>query len=325
MSWWHKMPADAGERPEILAVGWAGFCAWLALLSVNAHQDFGGRIPRRFVTPAYLRRRFPDDGPDVATLERGLVRCIAEGLATWDGDALVLTEEIYAAWRAPMGNTERSRRHRAQRDATAGNEMQRPATLALNATLPDQTRPDQTRPESENPPRAHMHAHAHHGPVSELQGAALLSDVANAATAGEFAAPEPPGSATTRMDAAWQLAQRHDELGRAVAKRCGKGWRSLGTAGPIAWATVLANGATSEECNHALAMLAAEADERGVHGIADPLRFLRSPTSPEIWRRAVAMPDEDAAREAVKASPEARGVRAASTPPEPKRKARRLG
>jgi hypothetical protein len=329
MSWWYKTPADAGRRPEILAVGWAGFCAWTALMGVDAQQDFGARIPRRFADPSYLASQAPPDGPAPELYAQGLERCLEKGLAAWDGHELVLDQEIYEDWRGAKSDRQRKheerQRDRASRGVTKRHDESRDVTFVTHVTPPDQTRPDQTRPESESPAPAHTHAHAHHGPAPEPQGAALLSDVANAATAGENAAPEPPGSATTRMDAAWGLAQRHDEIGRVVAGRCGKGWRSLGTAGPIAWAAVLANGATSEECNHVLAMLSAEADERGAHGIADPLRFLRSPTSPEIWRRAVGLPDEDAAREAVSASPEARGVRAASTPPEPKRRARRLG
>jgi hypothetical protein len=318
MSWWFKMPADAGQRPEILAVGWAGFCAWLALLGVNAQQDFGGRLPRRFVTPAYLRRRFPDDGPGIDTLAQGLERCVAEGLATWEGEALVLNEETYAAWRAPMGNTERSRRHRAQRHATTCNEAQRPATDANTATLPDQTRPDQTRPESESPP-----AHARDGrPQDTPEPGNTAAAYVDAAAVSP--APVPSGLPTARADAAWRLAEHHDHVGHAVGQRHGKGWRSLGTAGPGEWSKALVNGATEDECRHVLAMLAAEADERARLGMADPLRFLRTPTSPEIWRRAAGLPDEEAAREAVRARV-AGNSNQPPPAPEPKRRARRLG
>jgi hypothetical protein len=131
----------------MLAVGFHGFLAWLALLMVNAAQDFGGRIPRRWASPVFLAHRFPPGGPDAVAMAEGIERCIAEGLARWDGEELALDPELYEEWRAPMSNTERSRKHRAQRHATAYNDTQRPATDATPETLPDQTRPDQTRPE----------------------------------------------------------------------------------------------------------------------------------------------------------------------------------
>jgi hypothetical protein len=322
MSWWFKMPADAGERPEILAVGWSGFCAWLALLGVNAQQDFGGRLPRRFASPAYLRRRFPDDGPGVDLLGDGLGRCVAEGLASWEGDTLVLTEEIYADWRAPMSTADRVRKHRAGKrnvaDETECNAVKRGETPETQVTVPDQTRPDQTRPESESPP-----AHAREGQPQDAPEPGNTA-AANVDAAAVFPAPAPSGLPTARADAAWRLAEHHDHVGHAVAQRHGKGWRSLGTAGPGEWSKALVNGATEDECRHVMAMLAAEADERARLGMADPLRFLRTPTSPEIWRRAAGLPDEEAAREAVRARV-AGNSNQPPPAPEPKRRARRLG
>jgi hypothetical protein len=130
---------------------------------------------------------------------------------------------------------------------------------------------------------------------------------------------------------AWRLSEQHDRVGNAVAQKHGKGWRSQGTAGPGEWSRALVNGATEDECRHVLAMLAAEADERAVLGISDPLRFLRTPTAPEIWRRAAGLPDEEAAREAVRArhgSPSGPGTGPGpgnSNNPEPKRRLKRLG
>lgn len=105
-----------------------------------------------------------------------------------------------------------------------------------------------------------------------------------------------------RRDAAFALHNRHDEIGDKVAKAQGKRWRSVGTAGPGRWVERLRDGATVDDCEHVLAILAAEADERARLGATDPLRYLRTPTTPGIWERAIGVPDEAAAREQARAA-----------------------
>jgi hypothetical protein len=327
MSWWYKMPVRAGHRPEIVAIGWDGFCAWLALIDVNAQEDFGGRLPRRFVSPAYLVRQLADGGPDVTAVERGLEKCIQTGMASWDDDGhLVLDDEILEDWRAPMSSTERSRKHRTTKgtSATRGDTARRHATDATRGTpgtLPDQTRPDQTRPESEPP------APAHHGPTSFDRGALIPASVDHDTTAALIAAPVPNGGPSDIQAEAWRLAQLHDQLGMAVAKTHGASWRSLQNSGPRLWLTTLRGGETEDACRHVLTILAAEADERARLSVRDPLRFLRTPTTPDIWLRATGLPDEETARESVRArTASGRGPGGGQDPsPEPARRLKRLG
>jgi hypothetical protein len=326
MSWWFKMPADAGRRPEILEVGWAGYCAWTALLCVDAQQDFGARIPRRFADPVYLSKQAPPDGPAPELYAQGLERCLEKGLAVWDAAELVLDAEIYEDWRgaksARMRKHEERQRDRASRGVTLRHEESRAVTFVTHVTPPDQTRPDQTRPESEPPAR--VCAPAHNGQPPQLAGASISASVDQDPTAAKIAAPAPNGGLSGLAADAWRLAQLHDEIGGSVAKAHGQSWRSLQSAGPKIWRDRLQEGATEDECRHVLAMLAAEADERARLGIRDPLSFLRKPTAGEVWIRAAGLPDEAAAREAVRARV-AGNSNQPPPAPEPKRRARRLG
>ncbi|WP_428262808.1 hypothetical protein [Haliangium sp.] len=61
--------------------------------------------------------------------------------------------------------------------------------------------------------------------------------------------------------------------------------------------------AAIEACEHVLRILAAEADERARLDLDDPLRFLRTPTSDGVWKRAIAVADEHEAREQARAAP----------------------
>jgi hypothetical protein len=322
MSWWFKMPADAGRRPEILAVGWAGYQTWLALLGVDSQQDFGARIPRRFADPVYLATQAPPDGPAPELYALGLERCLEKGLAVWDAAELVLDAEIYEDWRGAKSARQRKheerQRDRASRGVTRRHEESRAVTSVTHVAPPDQTRPDQTRPESESsraPTREDL------GP-----GASNTASVDSHPTAAMIAAPVLSGSVTGTIAEAHRLAQLHDELGQAVAKAHGTSWRSLQTAGPRLWLPLFQDGATEDECRHVLAVLAAEADERARLGIRDPLCFLRTPTRPNVWAQAAALPSEEAAREHVRARvASGRGQDLQPQAPEPARRARRLG
>jgi hypothetical protein len=327
MSWWHKMPADAGRRPEILAVGWAGFCAWRTLMGIDAQQDFNGRIPRRFTAAEYLFSQNPPDGPGAETYAMGLLRCVDHGLATWDGNELVLDSEIYEDWRgaksAKTRKHEERQRERASRvtNVTRSHECHAESRHVTHVTPPDQTRPDQTRPESEPP------APAHHGSPSFDRGASIPASVDHDTTAALIAAPAPNGGPSDIQAEAWRLAQLHDQLGMAVAKTHGASWRSLQNSGPRLWLATLQGGETEDACRHVLTILAAEADERARLSVRDPLRFLRTPTTPDIWLRATGLPDEETARESVRArTASGRGPGSGQDPsPEPARRLKRLG
>lgn len=156
MSWWHKMPADAGRRPEILAVGWSGFCAWRTLLGIDAQQDFNGRIPRRFTAAEYMWSQNPPDGPGAEIYSAGLQRCLDRGLVAWEGNELVLEPEIYEDWRG--AKSDRARKHeerqrqRASRrvtNVTQSHECHvesQESRRVTHVTPPDQTRPENTHP-----------------------------------------------------------------------------------------------------------------------------------------------------------------------------------
>jgi hypothetical protein len=321
MSWWFKMPADAGRRPEILAVGWAGYCAWTVLLGVDAQQDFAGRIPRRFADPAYLASQAPPDGPAPELYAQGLERCLEKGLAVWEDAELVLDADIYEDWRgaksARLRKHEERQRDRASRGVTKRHEESRSVTAVTRVTPPDQTRPDQTRPESESS-RTHAHAREDLAP-----GASIAAPVDRGATAAPIAAPVLSGDGTGTMAEAWRLAQLHEELGQRVANAHGLIWRSLHTEGPREWLPSLTGGQTEDECRHVLQVLAAEADERARLGVRDPLRFLRTPTAPEVWRRAARLPGEAEAREHVRARHGSQHGRPENEPAQ--RRLRRLG
>jgi hypothetical protein len=325
MSWWFKMPADAGRRPEILAVGWAGYQTWLALLGVDSQQDFGARIPRRFADPVYLASQAPPDGPAPELYALGLERCLEKGLAVWDAAELVLDAETYEDWRGAKSARQRKheerQRDRASRGVTKRHEESRAVTSVTHVTPPDQTRPDQTRPESEPPAPAHACAPAHNGQASQPVAASISASVDQDTTAAKIAAPTPNGALPDIGAEAHRLAKLHDELGVAVAKAHGLSWRSAQTRGPSEWLPVL-HSSTEDECRHVLAMLAAEADERARSGIRDPLKYLRTPTSQEVWSRVVRLPDEESAREFVRSR--FAGQKPAPAP-EPVRRARRLG
>ncbi|WP_428262807.1 hypothetical protein [Haliangium sp.] len=139
--------------------------------------------------------------------------------------------------------------------------------------------------------------------------------------------------AATSRNAAWRLAQAHNDAARDVAKRHGRQWRGLSTEGPRTWMEAIKRAregheqpdspasleAAVEACEHVLRILAAEADERARLDVDDPLRFLRTPTSDGVWKRAIAVADENEAREQVRAGekPQYRrgGQRGGSRPP----------
>lgn len=121
-------------------------------------------------------------------------------------------------------------------------------------------------------------------------------------------------------DAAWRVAQRHDQLGLEVAREAGRDWRARSTAGPGEWRPVLRE-ATEDEVLHALEMLAVQARERIQLGVPDPLRFLRDAASPGVFQKAARLANAAEAQEAARASPGRRPTK----PPEPVRKLKRVG
>jgi hypothetical protein len=189
------------------------------------------------------------------------------------------------------------------------------APLPLSLPLPDPI------------PEREQRAPAHHGPTSFDRGASIPASVDHDTTAALIAAPAPNGGPSDIQAEAWRLAQLHDQLGMAVAKTHGASWRSLQNSGPRLWLATLQGGETEDACRHVLTILAAEADERARLSVRDPLRFLRTPTTPDIWLRATGLPDEETARESVRArTASGRGPGSGQDPsPEPARRLKRLG
>jgi transcriptional regulator with XRE-family HTH domain len=209
MSWWFKVPAAFGLRPEMMEVGMAGLHAWMALLAIDAQNDFAGEVPRRFCAPSYLARQFPDDGPGADEMERGITRCLDAKIVVDTGDGLRFADDVYEGWRAPKSDRQRKRDQRAKeaprqmdkyvhltvadraghaesRDVTAGHAMSRPVT---QVTLPDQTRPDQTRESTHTSAGTRAHAEGS-GPAFAAEREALGIAGDEAAKALGFAPSE---------------------------------------------------------------------------------------------------------------------------------------
>jgi DNA-binding transcriptional regulator YiaG len=163
MSWWFRVPAAFGLRPEMREVGFDGLLAWMALLAVDAQNDFAGDLPARFVTPSYLALQYPEGGPGPDALERGLQRCVEARIAVDTGEGIRLVEEVYESWRAPKSERLRKREqrdrdrgsrevtpshaesrtvtrsHAESRGVTDGHAKSRSVTAVTNVTVPDQT------------------------------------------------------------------------------------------------------------------------------------------------------------------------------------------
>jgi DNA-binding transcriptional regulator YiaG len=202
MSWWFKVPAAFGLRPEMMEVGMAGLHAWMALLAIDAQNDFAGEVPRRFCAPSYLARQFPDDGPGADEMERGITRCLDAKIVVDTGDGLRFADDVYEGWRAPKSDRQRKRDQRAKetprqmdkyvhltvadrtdhgesRDVTAGHAESRDVTpghamsrSVTQVTLPDQTRPDQTRESTHTSAGTRAHAEGS-GPAFAAEREAL--------------------------------------------------------------------------------------------------------------------------------------------------------
>jgi hypothetical protein len=333
---WTKVSDDFSDHPKVQRLArdprvWADSTAmWLACMCYCNKYLTDGLLPRAYV----LTRATPMEPAAALAAADELVR-VGLWTTTPEGDYQVHDFLDYNPSAAAekvrrAADAERKRQERASARTSETRPPGRPKGRPDGCPPDIQSPSDRPDPdpdpgsETESEPRAHTHAHAHNGQASEAAGATISAAVDRDPTAAEIRAPGPNGAASKRADTAWQLAQLHDQVGDKVARAHGKGWRTLGTRGPGEWSVLLVNGTTEEECRHVLAMLAAEADERARLGMADPLRFLRTPMAPEIWRRAAGLPDEEAAREAVRA----RAAGNSNQPPpapEPKRRARRLG
>lgn len=270
------MPADAGRRPEILAVGWAGFCAWRTLLGIDAQQDFAGRIPRRFTGAQYLASQNPPDGPGADVYATGLQRCVEHGLATWDGDELVLDLEIYEDWRgaksAKTRKHEERQRDRANRVTKVTPSHESHAESHESRRVTHVTPPDQTRPEEQT--------HTPRAPVRSIST--------------EHPAPSTDSDVYTRLY----------EYSRGVVRRHGAD-KLVKDPGPLAGRHRVREAlqhpelreATPEQVEQALTVLGVQAQAKAEAGEDDPWWPLRSAWSPRVLAEALAMPDEKTARQ----------------------------
>ena len=289
MSWWHKMPADAGRRPEILAVGWAGFCTWRTLLGIDAQQDFAGRIPRRFTDPEYLWSQNPPDGPGAEIYADGLQRCLDKGLVAWDGNELVLEHEIYEDWRGAKSDRTRKHEERQRQRATKHvtsvtpshecHAESQPSRDVTHVTPPDQTRPDQTRPDQTRPDQ-------------------------------NMIPPPPagardPGSTEQRYgvrhgsDVFSQLYERHRAVVASVAPKGAV--KLLGAVNVLHKIRECLNHPSVREqdqaaIERALELLGVQAKAKADAGESDPWWLLENAWSPGVLEKALACRDEDTAR-----------------------------
>jgi hypothetical protein len=280
--WWFKMPTRAGHRPEMVAVGWSGFCAWLALMDVDAQNGFGGSIPRRFTAPAYLARQLADDGPSPEQLATGVERCIAAGMATWRDGVLELDPEIYAEWTGPKSDRQRKREQREKqrdnpaepRDVTTGHEMSRSVTPSHHVTLPDQTRPDQTRPDQKDPPP----------PVGARDPGGTEQRYGLRHGSGVFST----------------LYEKHVAVVASVAPRGAV--KLLGAVNVLHKIRECLNHPAIREqepaaIERALELLGVQAKAKADAGEADPWWLLENAWSPGVLEKALACRDEDTARQ----------------------------
>lgn len=275
MSWWHKVPSDAGRRPEMMEVGWAGQCAWQALIAINSAHDFAGRIPAKYARPEFLASTNPDPlghddpypRPDARMMAYGIERLLSAGLAKFLTDAVLeLDADTLDDWQAPraMTSTERSRKHRA----VSGNEPQRNVpdatdrNEALHATPPDQNRPGPEQSRERVTPRGlgngkagepdvYVELHAYHIAICNRVAPGKVRDL---------------GPHATRHKISETL---HHELIRE---------------------------ASIPEIKAALDVLGVEAQAKHDAGDQNPWWLLRDAWSPRVLSRALSMPDAETAR-----------------------------